>query len=245
MKKTILILWLLFLSNTLFAEIVIDGTRVIYPAQKKSITINMHNDGKNASLMQIWMDQGDEKSNPSDIDTPFVINPSLVRVDPGKGQSVRVIHTPQDELPQDRESIFYINFLDIPPKAPINPDLPNSLSMAFKHRLKFFYRPLKVGSKPLNLTSDLEWSIYYKNNKLNLEAKNNSGYFITISDIKLNDNEKNYSIKGEMIGPFSSHVFEVNIDMNLIQNQKIKIDFGSINDFGGIDSESTELLLNK
>lgn len=43
-------------------------------------------------------------------------------------------------MPQDRESLFYLNVREIPPK----PDKPNVLQLAMQSRIKLFYRPSAI-----------------------------------------------------------------------------------------------------
>ena len=71
---------------------------------------------------------------------PSFLTPPLFRLDPTKVQSLRLVYT-RDPLPEDRESLFWLNVLDVPPRAATNPDLPNQLELAFKHRMKVFFRP--------------------------------------------------------------------------------------------------------
>lgn len=40
------------------AGIVIYGTRVIYPAEKKEVVVQLVNQGEQASLVQSWIDDG-------------------------------------------------------------------------------------------------------------------------------------------------------------------------------------------
>ncbi|RTG16348.1 molecular chaperone, partial [Serratia marcescens] len=44
------------------------------------------------------------------------------------------------QLPQDRESLYYFNLREIPPKS----DKPNTLQIALQTRIKLFYRPSAI-----------------------------------------------------------------------------------------------------
>src|SRR5580698_3626086 len=125
------IILLTFIATTSFtaapyaaAGDVVDGTRVVYPAAKREVTINIRNPGDTPSLVQAWLDAGDPHAKPGESRVPFVMTPPLFRLDPTKGQSLRLVYT-HDALPEDRESLFWLNVLDIPPRAPVNQDLPN------------------------------------------------------------------------------------------------------------------------
>ncbi|WP_242462663.1 fimbria/pilus periplasmic chaperone [Pseudomonas sp. OST1909] len=75
------------------SSVVITGTGVVYPADKKEVTVKINNEGANPVLVQSWIDQGDSFSTPSSSSAPFVISPPVSQVDPGKGQSLRLMCT--------------------------------------------------------------------------------------------------------------------------------------------------------
>jgi P pilus assembly chaperone PapD len=68
--------------------------------------------------VQSWIDTGDPTALPEKINVQFVIMPPITRIDAGKGQMLRLIYT-GGTLADDRESIFWLNILAIPPKNPI------------------------------------------------------------------------------------------------------------------------------
>ncbi len=75
---------------------------------------------------------------------PFIVLPPIVRIEPGKGQSWRLVFN-GSRLPQDRESLFWFNLLDIPPE-PKNGKTDNYLQLAIRSRIKLFYRPAGVAA---------------------------------------------------------------------------------------------------
>src|SRR5580704_15270767 len=112
-----------FIAATCFAAVpgatagvVVNGTRVVYPAAKREVTIGIHNTGETPSLVQAWLDAGDPHAKPGESKVPFVMTPPLFRLDPTKVQSLRLVYT-HDPLPENRESLFWLNVLDIPPRA--------------------------------------------------------------------------------------------------------------------------------
>src|SRR6185312_1276720 len=111
------------------AGVVVNGTRVVYPAAKREVTISLRNAGETPSLVQAWLDAGNPQSKPGEAHVPFVLSPPLFRLDPTKVQSLRLVYT-RDPLPEDRESVFWLNVLDVPPRGAVNPDLPNQLDLA-------------------------------------------------------------------------------------------------------------------
>ncbi len=57
-------------------------------------------------------------------------------------------------LPQDRESLFYLNVREIPPK----PDKPNVLQLAMQSRIKLFYRPAAIVPETPAQCGKTNWS---------------------------------------------------------------------------------------
>lgn len=77
------------------ADIVISGTRIIYPQSSKDVTVKMENRGNNPLLVQSWLDDGRDTVNPQELKLPFVVTPPVSRIDPSKGQTVRITWTQQ------------------------------------------------------------------------------------------------------------------------------------------------------
>ncbi|PHF61650.1 fimbria/pilus periplasmic chaperone, partial [Priestia aryabhattai] len=63
------------------ADIVISGTRLIYPEKAKDITVHLDNKGNNPLLIQTWIDDGRENVNPQEMKVPFVVTPPISRMD--------------------------------------------------------------------------------------------------------------------------------------------------------------------
>ncbi|MDM3762337.1 fimbria/pilus periplasmic chaperone, partial [Proteus mirabilis] len=72
------------------------------------------------------------------IETPLIVLPPSQRIAPGHKSQVKVQSLPDiAQLPLDRESVFYFNLSEIPPRS----DNPNVLQIALETRIKLFYRP--------------------------------------------------------------------------------------------------------
>lgn len=57
------------------ADIVISGTRIIYPQSVKDVVISLENRGQRPLLVQTWLDDGRDTTNPQELKLPFVITP--------------------------------------------------------------------------------------------------------------------------------------------------------------------------
>lgn len=96
------------------AGIVITGTRVIYPGEQREITVQLTNNGDVPALAQSWIDEKPDTENVAKARSPFLLTPPVARVNPGKGQSLR-IRLIEQGLPQDRESLYWLTVLELPP----------------------------------------------------------------------------------------------------------------------------------
>ena len=52
------------IATTGHAEIVLHGTRVIYPSDAREVNLQLSNNGTAPSLVQAWIDDGNAKSTP-------------------------------------------------------------------------------------------------------------------------------------------------------------------------------------
>ena len=108
------------------------------------------------------------------------------------------------QLPTDRESVFWLNVLDVPP-SPDNADSgdQNYLQVAFRSRLKLFYRP--QGLKGVaNDAPALRWT----RTGDRLRVENPSPFHVTLAEVHAvtGSSEKTVEDKGAMVAPKQSLV---------------------------------------
>jgi len=247
MKKlnAILITGALFLiSQSSFADIVINGTRVIYPEKSKEVNVRLTNVGKRPLLVQSWLDKGEAQESPENINVPFIINPPVSRIDAKKGQVLR-ISALKNDLPKDRESIFYLNVLEVPPKMKADKkngedkavqDSGNSrLQLAFRTRIKLFWRPDSIAKMtPAEQLKKINWTLVNNGKGWAIKATNNTPYHFTFSQVRVGGQDA----KAGMVAPLSSAEFPMN---NNAKPTGSDVKFSWINDFGS-DVESQSML---
>ena len=168
------------------AGIQVVGTRVIYPASEREVTVNVINNGSTPRLIQSWTDSGDPKETAETSTAPFLITPPMSRVDPGKGQALRLMFT-GGNLPQDRESVYYLNVLEIPPKPELADDGTNYLQFAVRTRIKVFYRPATLTGSPEGSVDQLAWRLVRQGSKLAVECSNATAYNVSFTAVRLKD----------------------------------------------------------
>lgn len=215
--NSVLLVSLLTAATATQAAIALDRTRVVFPGTGKSVVMNISNENpKKPYLAQAWM----EDVNGQKISSPFVVVPPMQRVEPQAKSVIRVNSTPAvASLPQDRESVFWFNVREIPPKS----DHANVMQVALQTRIKLFYRPVAIVPDKYS-----RWD-----NQLILhraaggyQVENPTPYFMTI--IAVTGAEKESVAKDFqpiMIAPKSSALVK--------SKQFAKPFLTTINDFGG------------
>jgi P pilus assembly chaperone PapD len=236
--KKILTITGLLAFNTALADVYINATRVIYPAEKKEITFTIGNGATSKSLIQTWVDEGNPKETPDNTKAPFILTPPLAMIGPQKTQNIRMSYSGEQTLPSDKESLFWINVLE----APKNTQDPNELRISLRTRIKLFYRPEKLEIKPEDAPEKIEWKINHNEGKWTLSAQNNSPYFITLSQIKIKTEQftglAKLTPQNSMIPPNGNIKLLLTSDKNPIAPG---IKFSTINDYGGTSDYTSTL----
>lgn len=213
-------------SYNAFADIVISGTRIIYPQSAKDVTVKMENRGSKPLLVQTWLDDGRDTTNPQAIKLPFIITPPVSRVDATKGQTVRITYLGQP-LPVDRESLYWFNVLEVPPKAK-GADTQNLLQLAFRTRIKMFYRPDGLKGNPAAAARQLKWT----QQGGTLAARNDSPYYVSLARIDARVGGKKVEVAPHYVAPFATQIYTVKAaSAGRIAN----VAYTALNDFGGAE----------
>ncbi|HDO1314119.1 fimbria/pilus periplasmic chaperone [Aeromonas veronii] len=174
-----------FLSLTslhLQAAVSLDRTRVIYPGGAKSISLTIHNNNNSLPyLAQAWLE--DEKGNR--VNSPFTILPPLQRLEPGMESLFKILALPQVRmLPQDRESIFYLNMREVPPRS----NTPNTLQLALQTRIKFFYRPMSLLATSTNNNTPWQNAVEVSKHGRSARLDNPTPYYISFVEVTKDGN---------------------------------------------------------
>lgn len=208
MKSTkMLVAILATLTLTANAAVILSSTRYVYKERDKEITVKMSNIGDTPALTQIWIDKGDPSLSPADLDVPFVVSNPLSRLDPKQSQNVRLIYT-GDELPKDRETVFWLNMLEVPPK-PKDADEKNYLQLSVRTRVKLFYRPIEVRTNMADAVEKVSATWSDKDVKV-LELRNPSPLYVSLAEIKIKNRKGDLvATKFGMIEPYNK--LEINL----------------------------------
>jgi len=208
------------------ASVVMNGTRYIYPADAREITVKVSNVGKVPALTQAWIDDGDAKSTPETVDVPFNLTPPLSRVESGKSQTLRVAYTGGD-LPSDRESVFWLNVLEVPPQAEREPG-SSTMQLAIRYRLKLFFRPKGLKGSAEAAPSTLTWTRAADGR---FSVTNPSAFHVSFNDLKVVSGGTGRDVEPFSIAPRATVTFEPKEP--LAAGGDVRIDYQFINDYGG------------
>ncbi len=224
------------------AGVIIDGTRQIYPEQNREITIKVSNDDQHLPrLVQVWLDDGDEKLSAEQSNAPFTLTPPIFRLEAGKSQTMRMAYT-REPLPADKESLFWLNVLEVPPKPGADEagEESNYLRFAFRLRTKVFFRPRHLAEKPEAAPSQLRWSFANTAQGSVLEVHNPSPYHVTFHEIALAlgeqaDAKLNVVDRKDMVAPGGSQRFVLQDKLASLP-AGAQVQFKYINDYGGFSA---------
>ncbi|MBV1691307.1 fimbria/pilus periplasmic chaperone [Novosphingobium sp. G106] len=214
------------------AGVVVDSTRVVYISTKREVSVSMRNVGDRPSLVQIWIDAGDPSVRPGNDTVPFALTPPLFRLDPAKAQTLRLIYT-REPLAKDRETVFWLNVLDIPPRASSGPEPSNRLEMAFRHRLKLFFRPSGLPGSADSAAASVTWSVARRGEDVVLEARNPTPFFVSFAEVQLAAGSGIVSGEPGMLAPFANQQFKLSRQAAPLIGQAT-VQYGFVNDFGAI-----------
>ncbi len=137
------------------ASIVMNNTRVIYNTRDREVTVPISNRSSKPVLVQSWIDNGDAQADPSTVQTPFMILPPITRVDADSTKTLRLRVVNVAALPANRESVLWLNVLDVPVKSPAKEK--NRLQVALQSRIKVFYRTAGLRGDPNKAVEELVW----------------------------------------------------------------------------------------
>ncbi|MBH3293420.1 fimbria/pilus periplasmic chaperone [Serratia marcescens] len=162
------------LAPTAHAAIALDRTRVVFDGSVQSVSLSVSNQNKQLPyLAQGWLE--DEQGNK--IQSPLTVLPPVQRIEPGKPSQVKIQALPAaKQLPQDRETLYYFNLREIPPKS----NKPNSLQIALQTRIKLFYRPAAIAPERNAAPWQEQLTLTKQGDKY--VVNNPTPYYVTIVD---------------------------------------------------------------
>lgn len=213
------------------AGVVVAGTRLVYLAEKKEMTVQLNNAGEQPGLVQSWIDTGDVHSTPTSSKAPFLLTPPLARLDPGKSQSIRLMFT-GSAIPQDRESVFWFNILEIPPKSTALANV-NKVDMAFRTRIKLFYRPKGLAGNAIDAIGKVQWRLVSATGGQGyaLQAFNPTAFYVSGIELTLVNGTQRIDGTPQMLAPGQTLQFDLP-GLKASPTPASQVEFKALNDYG-------------
>lgn len=190
--------------------IALGATRVIYPQGEKEVSLSVLNSASNVTfLIQSWISSADGSKA-----TSFIVTPPLFVIKPHAENTVRIMYN-GPMLPQDRESVFYINSKAIPsvPKESLK---GNTLQIATQSVIKLFMRPAGLPMPPAHAPDTLTCRF----SAGNLILTNPSPYYITLVQFYVGKQR----LANTMVAPKSA--------LTVKTMAKGSVHFQTLNDYG-------------
>lgn len=215
MKKIVILLFF-FITSSASAGIIIGGTRLIFHGDKKQHSISIENPDSKPFLIQSWTE--DSEGNRLQPHNAFIVTPPLFRLNGMEKNLLRIIRT-ASALPQDRETLFWLNIKSIPSTTDTE---RNTLQIAVRSRLKLIFRPESLDDEtPEALTHQLSW----KKVGDKLQVTNPTGYYMNFLYIAINGKKV---VDGGLIAPRSSALLDTSTKIS-----SGDLSWKIINDYGG------------
>lgn len=183
LAKLMTMMFALLAAAAVQGSVVINSTRLVYPQNGKEITARLESKNQAPVLVQTWLDAGDEHSTPELAGIPFIVTPPIFRMEPGKQQVIRLAYI-GETLPLARESLFWLNLLEVPSQPP-GTQQSNQLQLAFRSRIKLFLRPPNLPYGVEEAAKKLQWHHVSTEQGQALEVYNPTPYYLTFEQVEV------------------------------------------------------------
>lgn len=216
MNKLLLCL-LMCVAGSTQAAISLGQTRVIYNENDKAATFNVVNNVDEPYMVQTWLDRGNPDETPTNL--PMLVTPPILKLDGHKAAVLRTIYQGSG-LPQDIESVLWINVQEIPTVS----DTKNALQLAQRIRIKLFYRPAGLDINLPDAVAKLQWQCH----GTTLRAINPTALHISLTQLHVNGRD----VDADMVNPRAQR------DFSLKQAVSGPFNFSWVDDYGAINTVS-------
>ncbi|MCW2257566.1 P pilus assembly chaperone PapD [Providencia alcalifaciens] len=235
----LLLIILLLSSFSIKAGIIASSTRIIFYDRDIKNTLVIANTNDYPILSQFWVDDGENDSSPDQQMYPFVAVPAVLKLDPAEMSNLNIIYN-NEELPKDRESVFWLNMYEIPSVKLDKTVDKTKLLMSMNTQMKIFYRPTHLKDQLMKKNSEL--SFYLSKNRNSIICNNRSPFYISFSNLSVLTNGVSVQVEKQidmMIPPFSTKEYHIDKSTNFNGNSQIEANI--INDDGNSEVQYYKL----
>lgn len=203
--------------------VALGSTRIIYPAGAPQSSLSITNSDKNTRyLIQSWAEDANGKKTED-----FVITPPLFAAKPLGENTLRIMYVGAP-LPEDRESVYWMNVKAIPAVDKDSVQNKSVLQLAVLSRIKMFIRPANLPTKPINAPAALRF--HHQGDSLTIT--NPTPYFVTLVSFSMGAKK----LPNTMVSPKATTTVE------LPGGSNGEVTFQTINDYGAVTPKATGTL---
>ncbi|WP_075182092.1 fimbria/pilus periplasmic chaperone [Pantoea sp. 1.19] len=203
--------------------VALGATRVIYPADARQVSLPIINNSlKDRYLINAWVENGQEQKVKN-----FVVTPPLFVSEANSENTLRIVYL-GGSLPEDRESVFWLNVKAIPSVEKSAVDGKNVLQLAVLSRIKLFVRPAGLGTPPENLADRLR----FQRQRDRLVLNNPTPFYLSVVNLRLGSTP----LANVMVPPHG------NASVALPGAAQGRITFQTVNDYGGLTTSQTGVM---
>ena len=205
------------------AAIALDRTRVVMNGNTDSVSMTLSNENKNLPyLAQGWIEDEHGKK----ITMPLTVLPPVQRIEAGAKSQLKIQSSSAlNSMPQDRESLFYFNLREIPPRS----KTPNTLQIALQTRIKLFYRPQAIAlDKTQAAKGDWVEKVTLTRQGDSYIVNNPTPYYLTLVEGRPSVKGASVALEPGMVTPKGT--MKLKASANALGNTPV---LAYVNDYGG------------
>lgn len=201
----------------------LDRTRIIMDGENKSVSLTITNENQRLPyLAQGWI----ENAQGEKISAPLTVLPPVQRIEAGEKSQVKIQALSSiNLLAQNKETLFYFNLREIPPRS----DKPNTLQIALQTKIKLFYRPAALQISPTEYSTPVQQQVTLVRTGDRYRIQNPTGYYLTFIEARRRQAEESAGgFVPLMVAPFDSA--ELGVSAAALGTDPV---LEYVNDFGG------------
>jgi P pilus assembly chaperone PapD len=215
------------------AGVMPERSRVIVYPGKPQQALMLANTNAYPVVVQTWIDNGEGNQAPENAVSSLVALPSVFRLQPGGLQGLRIIYD-GSPLPQDRESVSWLNIYEIPPSKPKVPLRAPQVAVAMNTQVKVFYRPAGLPEVSPKVLEDLSFFLVRKDAEWVLICHNPGPFHVSFSALRVQLPGREWPVERTldmMASPLSEKTYRIP-GLNAVRQQQVPVTYTWIDDDG-------------
>lgn len=214
----LILLGVLLTASAAFADGVgLGATRVIYDRASPQAFLPVINSHAGETLLiKAWIEEQDGRKSAA-----FQLTMPLFLMKPDSENFIRVVYVGKP-LPQDRETLYWINVKAIPSSGAKPRNGENTLQLAMLFRIKLFMRPAGMTLNPNHASSQLRFQLHADR----LVIDNPTPYYQTLVHLRVG----RHRLANRMVAPWDRQ------EIALPAGARGSIHYQTINDYGALST---------